>query len=72
MIWSVFMGMGYKTLTWKDGTTHVVIEPQVLLERPCALVPRLRKHLVTSRDPVIRQASPVCRQSTRRLILGSM
>jgi hypothetical protein len=27
---------------WKDGTTHVVLTPQVLLERLCALVPRPR------------------------------
>jgi len=32
---------------WKDGTTHVVLEPQVLMERLCALVPRPRRHLVT-------------------------
>jgi hypothetical protein len=32
---------------WRDGTTHVVLEPQVLLERLCALVPRPRRHLVT-------------------------
>ncbi|MCR9248671.1 MAG: transposase, partial [bacterium] len=32
---------------WKDGTTHVVLEPQVLLERLVALVPRPRRHLVT-------------------------
>ncbi len=32
---------------WQDGTTHVVLEPQVLLERLCALVPRPRRHLVT-------------------------
>ena len=31
----------------KDGTTHVVLTPQVLLERLCALVPRPRRHLVT-------------------------
>ena len=33
--------------TWRDGTTHVVMEPQVLIERLLALVPRPRKHLVT-------------------------
>ncbi|HEX5054815.1 MAG TPA: transposase [Planctomycetota bacterium] len=27
---------------WKDGTTNVVLEPQVLIERLCALVPRPR------------------------------
>ena len=32
---------------WKDGTTHVVMEPGVLIERLVALVPRPRKHLVT-------------------------
>jgi len=32
---------------WKNGTTHVVMEPQVFIERLCALVPRPRKHLVT-------------------------
>ena len=32
---------------WKDGTTHVVMEPQVLIERLVALVPRPRRHLVT-------------------------
>ncbi|MEO6597711.1 MAG: transposase [Planctomycetota bacterium] len=32
---------------WKDGTSHVVLTAQVLMERLCALVPRPRKHLVT-------------------------
>lgn len=32
---------------WQDGTSHVVLTPQVLMERLCALVPRPRKHLVT-------------------------
>ena len=32
---------------WKDGTTHVVMTKQVLMERLCALVPRPRRHLVT-------------------------
>jgi hypothetical protein len=32
---------------WRDGTTHVVMTPQVLLERLAALVPRPRRHLVT-------------------------
>jgi len=32
---------------WKDGTTSVVLEPQVLIERLVALVPRPRRHLVT-------------------------
>ena len=32
---------------WKDGTTHVAMTPQVLMERLCALVPRPKKHLVT-------------------------
>ena len=32
---------------WQDGTTHVVLEPQVFLERLVALVPRPRRHLVT-------------------------
>ena len=32
---------------WKDGTTAVVMTPQVLMERLCALVPRPRRHLVT-------------------------
>ena len=32
---------------WKDGTTHVVLEPSVLIERLVALIPRPRKHLVT-------------------------
>ncbi|MGK0262700.1 MAG: hypothetical protein ACI8UD_001346 [Planctomycetota bacterium] len=27
--------------TWRDGSTHVVMEPQVLIERLLALVPRL-------------------------------
>ena len=30
-----------------DGTTHVALAPEVLLERLIALVPRPRKHLVT-------------------------
>ncbi|MCY2957636.1 MAG: transposase, partial [Planctomycetota bacterium] len=34
---------------WKDGTTHVVMTRQVLMERLCALVPRPRRHLVTYR-----------------------
>jgi hypothetical protein len=43
--------------TWRDGSTHVVLEPQVLIERllalvrarpqRVALVPRPRRHLVT-------------------------
>jgi len=33
--------------TWRDGSTHVVLEPQVLIERLLALVPRPRRHLVT-------------------------
>jgi hypothetical protein len=32
---------------WKDGTTHVVMRPEVLIERLLALVPRPRRHLVT-------------------------
>ena len=32
---------------WQDGTTAVVMPPQVLMERLCALVPRPRRHLVT-------------------------
>ena len=32
---------------WKDGTTHVALAPEVLIERLIALVPRPRKHLVT-------------------------
>ncbi|MDO8349366.1 MAG: transposase [Planctomycetota bacterium] len=32
---------------WKDGTTAVVMTPQVLMERLCALVPRPWRHLVT-------------------------
>jgi len=32
---------------WKDGTTHVVLDPLVLMERLCALVPAPRRHLVT-------------------------
>jgi len=32
---------------WQDGTTHVVLEPLVLMERLCALVPAPRRHLVT-------------------------
>ena len=32
---------------WKDGTTNVVMPPEVLIERLLALVPRPRRHLVT-------------------------
>lgn len=32
---------------WKNGTTAVVLEPGVLIERLLALVPRPRRHLVT-------------------------
>ncbi len=32
---------------WKDGTTAVVMAPEVLIERVLALVPRPRRHLVT-------------------------
>lgn len=32
---------------WRDGSTHVVLEPSVLIERLLALVPRPRRHLVT-------------------------
>lgn len=37
------VGYSLKKL-WKDGTSHVVLEPQVLMERLCALVPRPRRH----------------------------
>ena len=33
--------------TWKDGTTHIVLTPQVLIERLLALVPRPRRHQLT-------------------------
>jgi len=33
--------------TWRDGSTHVVLSPSVLIERLLALVPRPRRHLVT-------------------------
>ena len=36
---------------WKDGTAHVVMTKEVLMERLCALVPKPRKHLVTFRPP---------------------
>ncbi len=32
---------------WKDGSTRVVMTPEVLIERLLALVPRPRRHLVT-------------------------
>jgi len=32
---------------WKEGSTAVVLEPQALIERLIALVPRPRRHLVT-------------------------
>lgn len=32
---------------WRDGSTHVVLAPQVLIERLISLVPRPRRHLVT-------------------------
>ena len=32
---------------WRDGTTHIVMTPEVLIERLLALVPRPRRHLVT-------------------------
>jgi hypothetical protein len=32
---------------WKDGPTHVVMEPEVLIERLLALVPPPGRHLVT-------------------------
>jgi len=32
---------------WSDGSTHVVLEPKVFLQRLCALVPRPRIPLVT-------------------------
>ena len=32
---------------WRDGSTHVVLEPKVSLQRLCALVPRPRIPLVT-------------------------
>ena len=35
------------TRRWTDGTTHVVMTPEVLIERLLALVPRPRRHLVT-------------------------
>lgn len=38
---------------WRDGTTHVVFEPLVFLERLAALVPRPRTHLVTFHEKVL-------------------
>ncbi|MFY9343193.1 MAG: transposase [Planctomycetota bacterium] len=32
---------------WPDGSTHVVMTRQMLMERLCALVPCPRRHLVT-------------------------
>ena len=32
---------------WRDGSTHVVLDPMTFLERLCALVPRPHKKLVT-------------------------
>lgn len=32
---------------WRDGSTHLVMEPLALLERPCALVPPPRRKLLT-------------------------
>ena len=32
---------------WRDGTTHLVFEPLVFLERLAALVPHPREHLLT-------------------------
>lgn len=32
---------------WRDGSTHVVLDPLTFLERLCALVPRPHKKLVT-------------------------
>ncbi|MBL8727933.1 MAG: transposase [Planctomycetes bacterium] len=32
---------------WQDGTSHVVLTPQVLMERRCALVVRPKQHPVT-------------------------
>jgi hypothetical protein len=32
---------------WKDGTTHVALDPLVLMKRLCALVPAPRHRLVT-------------------------
>ncbi len=34
--------------TWRDGSTHVVLAPQVLMERLLALVRRPRRHFMTS------------------------
>ena len=31
---------------YKDGTTHIVMEPLEFVERPAALVPRPRLHLI--------------------------
>jgi hypothetical protein len=42
---------------WRDGMTHVVTDPQVLIERLLALVPRPRKHLVTYRGVLAPGAS---------------
>ena len=41
---------------WKDGTTHVVMPKEVLMERLCALVPKSRKHLVTYHGVLARLA----------------
>jgi hypothetical protein len=42
---------------YRDGSTHVLFEPMVFLERLAALVPRPRKHLVTYHG-VLAPASP--------------
>ena len=47
---ALLIELGWRTelkRRWKDGTTHVVMTPEVLIERLLAFVPRPRRHLVT-------------------------
>ena len=49
---------------YKDGTTHIVMEPLEFMERLAALVPRPRLHLIPSVDSG-QAASMACWRPTR-------
>jgi hypothetical protein len=51
--------------TWRDGSTHVVMEPQVLIERLLALVPRPRRHLVTYHGMLLAKCCVMARERVR-------
>jgi Putative transposase len=55
---------------YKDGTTHIVMEPLEVMERLAALVPRPRLHLIPSVDSG-QAASMACWRPTRSCAVKS-